>query len=165
MSSKKENHPVEVKLSNNAYEVCDFEVETHQKGHDIKIYLINAEYETPEFIHITKGNRIIVIDYIIFVHVSSCGSTNIDFSMCNEYMVKTNCKTLAKFQQMLKLARKQITVNKNSEHPEVVLDQIIPKIKDLDITSIYQKHPSIQLKTFKQIKKHSLGNAEIELGT
>lgn len=159
MSSKKENHPVEAEITENAYDLTDIKISAKHKDHDIEIYLENSAYSTPEYIHVRKGNRIIVIDYIICVSVLSCGNSEFQSCFYYEYLVRTNCKTNAKFKQMLKLIDKKYGNNEYSPYSKL-LKSIISKIKDIEVSEIYKKNPDIKLKTFKQIKKHPTGIAD-----
>lgn len=126
----------------------------NQIGNKSIIYKINGcEVESSqgdggfgviEYLHIKKGNRVVVVDLLLSVNISTCGSTNFDMVECENFRVQTNRHKMTNVIAWLNYAKNEGDGLDAIAH---ILDQIIKKLKRRTIDSIYVESPDTSIKT------------------
>ena len=126
-----------------------------RKPFDVEFYPEDSKYTTPEFIHLTKGNNLIVIDYEFMVEFNEANLVNRDV---NNFIAKTNIKENKVFLNILK------NITKNGEDPlkDNAVYRIISTLYyeysndeyDFDVSEIYMKKPDKQIKSLTLLEKN-----------
>ena len=114
---------MEVIFSNNTSHIGHIRPIIHKiDDFEIEINLDNTFLSIVEYVHIKKGKTIIVIDFIVDVSISTCGSTNVEFNECDCFAMQTNEKDDNEVLNMIKYAIKHMEQQEDLKDTEDLED-------------------------------------------